>query len=121
MFAVVAVFVGTIGVCAILAFGVAQRRGEFAIRLALGAERGSIVGDVIRRALGLAGVGIVLALLATRLLDGALSALLAGADPHDARAFVAAGMLMLFVVFVAATGPAIRSVGLDLVTELRSS
>lgn len=121
VFAVVAVLLGTIGVYAVLAFGVAQRRRELAIRLALGAERRAIVGDVIRKALGLTAVGVLMALLATRLLTGLLSALLVGAQPNGAGTFAAAGGLMLLVALLAAAGPAIRSVGLDLVSELRSS
>lgn len=121
VFAVVAVLLGTIGVYAILAFGVAQRRREFAIRLALGADRSSIIGNVIRKALGLAGGGVVIALVAARLLVGLLSALLVGAEAHDARAFAVAGILMMIVALVAAAIPAIRSVGVNLVAELRSS
>ena len=121
VFAVVAVLLGTVGVYAVLAFGVAQRRREFAIRLALGAERGAIVGSVIRQALALTGAGVILALFATRLLVEVLSALLVGADPHNVSTFVVAGMLMLVVALVAAAGPAFRSVGINLVSELRSS
>jgi putative ABC transport system permease protein len=121
VFAVVAVLLGTVGVYAVLAFGVAQRRREFAIRLALGADRRAIIGGVMRQALGLTAAGVILALLATRLLVDVLSALLVGADAHDARVFAAAGVLMLLVALVAAAGPALRSVGINLVSELRSS
>jgi hypothetical protein len=74
----------------------------------------------MRKAFGLAGTGVIMALLATRLLVDVLSALLVGADAHDARTFAAAGLLMVLVALVAAVGPAIRSVGINLVSELRS-
>lgn len=121
VFAIVAVLLGTVGVYAILAFGVAQRRREIAIRLTLGAERRTIIGDVIGKALGLTVAGVVMAVVATRLLVDVLSSLLVGAEVHDARTFVAAAVLMVLVALIAAAGPAIRSVGIDVVSELRSS
>lgn len=107
VFAVVAVFLGTIGVYAVLAFGVAQRRRELAIRPALGANRRVIIGDVIRKALGLTAVGVMMALVATRLLAGLVSALL-GAEPDSVRTFGMASALMLLIALVAAP-PAQRS------------
>jgi ABC-type antimicrobial peptide transport system permease subunit len=121
VFAIVAVLLGTVGVYAVLAFGVAQRRREFAIRLALGAERRAIIGNVIRRAVTLAGAGVVTALLAARLLVDVLSALLVGADAHDGRTFLVASVLMVLVALFAAIDPALRSVGVNLVSELRPS
>ena len=120
LFAIVAVLLGTIGVYAVLAFGVVQRRREFAIRLALGADRRAVIGGVLRKSLGLTGAGVAIGVVATWLIDDALSALLVGADAHDVRTFAAAGVLMVFVGLIAAVGPAIRSVGMNLVSELRS-
>ena len=120
VFAIVAVLLGTIGVYAVLAFGVVQRRREFAIRLALGAERRSVIGGVLRKSLGLTGAGVAIGLVATWVIANGLSALLVGADAHDLRTFIAAGVMMVLVGLVAAVGPAIRSVGMNLVSELRS-
>lgn len=75
---------------------------------------------MISKALSLTVVGVIIAMLAARLLVDVLSALLVGADAHDARTFAAAGMLMVLVALFAAVGPAIRSVAIDLVSELRS-
>jgi len=120
VFAVVAVLLGTIGVYAVLAFGVVQRRREFAIRLALGADRRAVIGGVLRKSLGLTAAGVAIGLIATWLIVDGLSALLVGADAHDLRTFAAAGVLMVLVGLMAAVGPAIRSVGMNLVAELRS-
>jgi putative ABC transport system permease protein len=121
VFAIVAVLLGTIGVYAVLAFGVAQRRREFAIRLALGAHRRVVIGGVIRKSLGLTGAGVAIGLLATGLIVVARSALLVGADAHDTLTFVGAGASMMLVGLIAAVAPAIRSVGMNLVAELRAS
>jgi ABC-type antimicrobial peptide transport system permease subunit len=121
LFAAIAVLLGSVGVYAVLAFGVAQRRREIAIRLALGAQRSLVMREVIFKALGITGSGAVVGLVAARLGVGILASLLAGANPHDGRIFGMAAALMIGVGLLGALVPAMRSTMIDLAGELRSS
>lgn len=94
---------------------------RLAVRLALGARRSHVMTDVLRRALGLAGTGILLGSLAAWLLTRALAGLFAGVSPHDPVVFAAAAVLFAFVALVAASVPAFRTTRVSPLVALTST
>jgi putative ABC transport system permease protein len=119
-FAASALVLAGIGIYGLLAYSVGQRRREIGIRLALGASRGDVVSQVVGDGIRLAGVGIglgvVIALVVTRL----LAALLFGVPASDPPTFVSVVALLTLVSLFASYLPARRAAQLDPLTALRS-
>jgi ABC-type antimicrobial peptide transport system permease subunit len=121
LFAVIALVLGMVGIYSVLAYIVNQRQREIAVRLALGASRSHVMGDVLRHALGLTGVGLALGTAAAWLLTRALAALFEGVSPHDPGVFVGAAAAFAVVALAAASVPALRTTRVDPVTALTST
>jgi predicted permease len=119
-FAIIALVLAVSGVYAVLAFTVAERRREIAVRVALGATGPSIARLVLKNGLGLAAAGVaagsVAALAATRVLSG----LLYDVAPTDPLTFAAAASLLLVVAAVASYLPARQAARIDAIDALRS-
>jgi predicted permease len=118
-FGFLALVLAAIGLYGLMAYAVAQRTNEIGIRMALGANRGSILGLVLRSAftqvvLGLA-IGIPVALAGGRL----LSAELYGVKSHDPLIFGLAVITLEACAFVAGLVPARRATKVDPMTALR--
>ena len=73
----------TIGLHGVVAFGVARRTREIAIRLALGASRGSVRWRVIRGALLLSAIGVAAGLAGAVAMSGVLAGMLYNTAPTD--------------------------------------
>jgi putative ABC transport system permease protein len=118
-FGLLALLLASIGLYGILSYGVASRTNEIGIRMALGAQRRSVVWLVLREALllVLAGVAVGLPVIffATRL----AASLLYGLTPTDAVSLGLATLLLLLVTFVAGYLPARRATRVDPVVALR--
>jgi putative ABC transport system permease protein len=108
-FAGVSLLLAAAGIYGVLANSVQERTREIGIRTALGANRGTIVGQVLGQGLRLTGVGLVLggagALLLTRLVRG----LLFEVAPNDPVTLVSVAALMLVTALVACWVPARRA------------
>ena len=120
VFAFAAVFLALIGVYAILAFDVAQRRYEIGVRLALGADRGTIARLVLGRATRLIGAGVVVGLAATALTTRLIGGLLYGVSPTDPITYVGVVLLLAVAGLVAAMAPARRAMRTDPVLALKA-
>jgi putative ABC transport system permease protein len=118
-FAGAALLLACVGVYGTIAYTVAQRRHEFGIRIALGAEGFDVLMLVAKRGLKLAlagvGLGIVGALAMTRFLAGLLFAV----KPTDPTTFVAVSILMIGVALLACYLPARRATRVDPMVALR--
>ena len=119
-FAALALALAAVGLYGLISYTVSQRTHEMGIRLALGAERGEIVGLVLKRGLVLAGIGaaigVVVALATTRLLSG----LTAGVQPSDPLTFAIVTVVLLATALVASYLPARRAGRVDPMTALRA-
>jgi putative ABC transport system permease protein len=110
-----------VGIYGVLAYSVEQRRHELGIRMALGAERGSIVRMVLRQALLLACSGIVVGLLVAIAFSYVLASFLFNTGTHDPVTFVVAPLIFLAISLVAAYVPARRATEVDPLEALRGN
>jgi predicted permease len=119
-FAAVATALCALGLFSVVTLTSQMRRREYAIRMALGAERRSVRSMVFREALVLAVAGaaggVLIAAVGTRL----LGALLHGVTPLDALTFGAALVLVLVLALVSASLPARAAGRVDPVEALRA-
>jgi putative ABC transport system permease protein len=118
-FGALAVTLALIGIYAMMAWSVSERRQEFAIRLALGARTPALVGMVVRQALVLAAIGIVAGLVAARAATGVLAGLLFGVRPTDPSAFALTAVIVGLVTLGACYVPVRRAIRVDPVSLLR--
>jgi putative ABC transport system permease protein len=110
-----------VGIDSVLAYVVSQRRREIAVRIALGASHANVIGDVLRRALALTGLGIALGSATAWLLTRALEGLFLGVSPHDPAIFVGAAAVFTVVALAAASVPAFRTTRVNPVVALTST
>jgi putative ABC transport system permease protein len=120
-FALVAVVLVALGLYGVVAYSVAQRTHEIGIRVALGADRGRVVGMIVRHSMvsvvaGL-GVGVAIAALAAPPL---LAGLLYDVAPTDAPTLAVATLTLATLAFLASTVPALRAAFVDPATALRA-
>lgn len=108
-----------VGLYGVTAYTVEQRTGEIGVRMALGADRGRVVGMVLRGALWQVGVGLVLGIPAAIGAGYLIAQQLFGVKPWDPGMLAAATVLLGVAALVAAVIPARRAAGLDPVIALR--
>jgi ABC-type antimicrobial peptide transport system permease subunit len=119
LFAVLALVLAAIGIGGMLATSVSRRRPELGIRMALGAQRRTLVAGVIRQGMALAAAGLAIGLPVAWLLSRVLSTLLFEISPRDPVTFaMVAGILSLVALFACAV-PAWRATRVDPLTVLR--
>ena len=120
LFAGLALLLAAIGTYGVLAYMVTERRREIGIRMALGAHQGTVVGDVMRQGLSLAGVGIVVGLLAALGLGRLVASLLFGVSAADPVTLVAVMATIAAVAALASGLPAWRASRVNPTIALRS-
>ena len=118
-FAVIALILAAVGLYAVLSYMVAQRTLEIGLRLALGAQRDSVLGLILRRGMVLAVAGLAIGIVASLLLTRFMQELLYGVKPFDPLTFVAVSAVLLLVSLVASSVPAYRAARLDPMQTLR--
>jgi putative ABC transport system permease protein len=119
-FAIAALTLAMIGVYGVIAYSVAQRVRELAIRTALGAQASDVLRLVIGRGLGLAAAGVALGVPAALLLSRGLESLLYGVSPSDTWTYVTVAALLAMVAALASYIPARRATRIDPALALRS-
>jgi putative ABC transport system permease protein len=113
------VLLATIGVYAVLSYGVAQRTREIGVRVALGAQRRDVVRMIVGDGARLALLGVTIGLLGAYWLSRFVSSLLYGISAQDPRIFVGAALGLSAVACAAAWVPARRATRVDPITALR--
>jgi putative ABC transport system permease protein len=119
VFAAVGMLLAMVGIYGVISYGVTQRVHEIGVRLALGATGGDVFHLVLKKGLKLAlfgvGIGLVLSLMAGRL----LSTLLFGVGAKDPMTFVGLSLVVVVVTMVASYLPARRATRVDPMVALR--
>ena len=117
---VVGLLLAAIGIYGVTSYGVNRRVREIGVRMALGADRGSVLRMVLRQGLGLTGIGIVVGLIAGAGAAQVIRSLLFGVSALDPVTFGAGAALFLLVAVAATLGPARRATTIDPMTALRA-
>jgi putative ABC transport system permease protein len=118
-FAAVALFLAVLGIYGVMAFSVAQRSHEIALRMALGATRGRVVRLVVREGVILAAVGLALGLVGAYFVGRAMQSMLFGVRALDVLAFVSVGMVLMAAALLASYLPARRAASIHPMRVLR--
>jgi ABC-type antimicrobial peptide transport system permease subunit len=120
VFGAIALLLACLGLYGTISYGVTRRAGELGVRMALGADRGTVLWLVMREALTLVVVGAVLGLPLAYLAGRGLSGLLYNVLPVDPMAYGVAATLLLMVAALAAWLPARRASRIDPMVALRA-
>ena len=118
-FAAVALLLSAVGVYGVIAYTITERRREFGVRLALGAESAQIAMLVLRRGALLAGVGLVCGGAAAAIAAYALRGQLFEVTPLDPMSYGAAALALLVVAASATWIPARRATSASPLDVLR--
>ncbi|HSG81916.1 MAG TPA: FtsX-like permease family protein, partial [Gemmatimonadota bacterium] len=119
IFGITALVLAAVGLYGVLAYVVRQRTPEIGVRMAFGAESGSILRLVVGQGAVLTAVGLAFGLIAAFWLTRFMTALLVEITPTDPITFVATALLFAVVALVAAYVPARRATLVDPVVALR--
>jgi ABC-type antimicrobial peptide transport system permease subunit len=118
-FGLLALALAAVGIYGIMAYSVASRRNEIAIRLALGAQPGRVRGMILCESTSLAAAGIAVGMAAALALTRLIQSMLYGIRPYDPLT-LSAGVGLLLAVAVAATWiPAQRAASVQPMDALR--
>ncbi|MCB1058205.1 MAG: ABC transporter permease [Acidobacteria bacterium] len=118
-FAALGLALALMGIYGILTYSVASRSRELGLRMALGAQRGEILWQVVRQGLTVTGIGLVLGLAGSFLLTRLLQAYVYDLDRPQPSMLVGIAVLVLAVSMLAAFLPSRRATRLDPATVLR--
>ncbi len=119
-FGVLAILLAAVGLYGVLACATAQRTREIGVRMALGADRKTVVILVLRDVLLLAGISVAVAVPVALLATRALRSELFGVSAMDPLVFVPVTLLVLLVAVLAAALPARRAARIEPMEALRT-
>jgi len=118
-FAGVALFLAALGIYGVLAYSVSQRSRELGIRLALGANPGSLFGMVVRQGMRPVAAGAVAGLAGAVALTTVMQSLLFGVAPLDPPTYAVAAAALATIALAACAVPALRATRVDPLVALR--
>jgi putative ABC transport system permease protein len=119
-FAATALLLALTGIYGVMSLNVANRRNEFGIRLALGAQTSNVLKLILGQGLKLAAVGVALGLLGAIAFTRLLKGLLFGISASDPLTFGLIAALLVGVALLACWIPARRATKVDPLEALRS-
>jgi ABC-type antimicrobial peptide transport system permease subunit len=119
-FALLALFLASLGIYGVVSYSVNQRTQEIGIRMALGASAGHVQFRVLRETVGLALMGTLVGVVGSIGVARLLESLLFGVKPGDAVTFLAMTLVLTSVAALAGYLPARRASRIDPMSALRS-
>ena len=118
VFAGAALLLAAIGIYGVMAYTVTQSTQEIGIRMALGAQKGDVLRQIVRQGMTLTIIGVFAGLLGALGLTKTIATLLFGVGANDPASFIGISILVLSVAFLACYLPARRAAKLDPLTAL---
>jgi predicted permease len=115
-----ALLLGIVGIYGVIAYSVSQRTREIGIRMALGAQRKTLVGMFVRQGLWLTGVGVLCGLVTAFAVMRLMSSLLFKVSPVDPVTYGAVTLGVAVTAYLACYLPSRRAAGVDPVDALRA-
>ena len=119
-FAALALLLAAIGLYGVMSYSVAQRRREFGIRMALGAQKRDVSMMVVREGMTLLSLGAVFGLVGALTLTRLMSTLLYGVSAIDPPIFTAVSLLLGFTALIASYLAARRATQVDPMIAIRA-
>jgi putative ABC transport system permease protein len=120
IFAGVALVLAAIGIFGVLSYAVSQRTREIGIRMALGAQGGSVIGLIVRQAMLLVVAGVTAGTILALFLSQTMSKMLFSITPSDPTTFVSVAAVLAIVALFASYLPARRATRVDPIVALRA-
>jgi len=102
-----------------MSYTIARRTREIGIRMALGAQRGTVVWMVLREAIVLAALGLAISLPIARAASKFVESFLFGVRPNDPLALATAAAILVSAALLAAYVPARKASRVDPMTAVR--
>jgi putative ABC transport system permease protein len=118
-FATVAVTLAIVGLYGVIAYGVSQRRREFGIRVALGAQHGQIARMVVGEGGRIAVIGALLGVAGATAMSRVLASMLFEVNPRDVGVLALVSVTLIGVAMLACVVPARRATQVDAAEVLR--
>ncbi len=120
LFAGVAVLLAAVGLYGVISYSVSQRTREIGIRLAFGAERGTILRLVLGQGFVLTAAGVALGIVGAVGLTRVISSMLVGVEPTDPMTFTVVAALLVAIGVLGSYMPARRALRVDPTEALRA-
>ncbi|HTV66192.1 MAG TPA: FtsX-like permease family protein, partial [Bryocella sp.] len=120
VFAGAALLLAALGIYGVLSYIVGQRTREVGIRMALGAQRADVVRSILRDGARMTLPGVAIGLLAALLLTRLMSAMLFGVTPTDVVTFASVPLVLCLIALAACWLPARQAAKLDPMQALRA-
>ncbi len=118
VFGFVGLLLAAVGLYGVMSYSVSRRTREIGIRMALGAQIGTVQRLIIRQGMLLASIAVVLGLAAALAVAKLFNAFLYGVRPHDLATFTAVPLFLVAVAFLACWMPSRRAAKVDPLTAL---
>jgi putative ABC transport system permease protein len=119
LFSILALVLATVGIYGVISYSVEQRTSEFGIKIALGAEPGRLLLQVIGQGLVLAVAGVAAGVIASLLLTRFLEGMLFGVSRFDPSAFLGTAAVLTVAAMIASFLPALRAMRIEPIKALR--
>ena len=119
IFGLIALVLATVGLYAVVAYSVVQRRNEIGIRMALGAQTRDVLRLMLRQGMWLTIIGVLIGLVGAYIGTRLMSSILFGIQTTDVVTFVGVPLFLIFVAVVACYLPSLRATKVDPLVALR--
>jgi putative ABC transport system permease protein len=118
-FALLALFLASVGLYGVVAYTVSQRTQEIGVRMAIGAQTGDVLRMILGGGMKLALIGVAIGTAGAMALSHLVASMLYGVTPFDPVSYAATALVLLAVAALACYVPARRAMRIDPILALR--